>query len=126
MPNHVRNEIEINGSLIDIMAVRDFMNGEDNPFDFNKIAPIPEELEGTRNPTRIISQVEYDKQEAEIRKFHVKVVKCDELTEEEFDMKTYGLNRGITQDMSDRFIEELGFNNWYDWYGSRFYFDAFR
>lgn len=77
---------------------------EDQFIDFNTFAPIPKELEGTQSPTKIISQEEYDKQEARIVN--------GEITELE---KQFGLSRGITKEMSEKFREEFGADNWYDW-----------
>jgi hypothetical protein len=77
---------------------------EDQYIDFNKIAPIPKELEGTRSPTLIISQEEYDKQEERIAK--------GDLTEGE---KNFGVSRGITKEMHDDFIERFGYADWYGW-----------
>ena len=41
-------------------------DGSPRPIDFNKIANLPKELKNTTSPSRIISQEEYDTQEARI------------------------------------------------------------
>lgn len=110
MPNWVTNNVRINADETLLAKIREevkgtpYSNGEDREFDFNTIAPIPTELVGTTSPTRIISQEEYDKQEERIAK--------GDLTEGE---KSWGVSRGITQEMHDDFIKRFGFADWYGW-----------
>lgn len=115
MPNHVTNEITINGTPEQIKAVRDFMRSEENPFDFSKLSAMPKGLEGTQSPCRIISQAEYDTQERAIALLNKKVANGQPLTQEEESKVKWGFSRGITQEMSDELMEKYGFNNWYDW-----------
>ena len=72
--------------------------------DFNKVAPIPKELENTQSPTRIISQKEYDEQEKRIVEGN--------LTDNE---KNWGLSRGLTQELVDEYRKRFGASDWYDW-----------
>ena len=107
MPNHVANILTIEG---DEQAVQKCLaeikgQGEDQYIDFNTFAPMPKELENTQSPVKIISQGEYDAQEARIA--------AGDLTEME---KNFGFSRGITKEMSNRFKEEFGADNWYDWH----------
>lgn len=110
MPNWVTNNVRINADETLLAKIREevkgtpYSNGEDRDFDFNTIAPIPTELVGTTSPTRIISQEDYDKQEERIAK--------GDLTEGE---KSFGVSRGITQEMHDDFVERFGFADWYGW-----------
>lgn len=110
MPNWVTNNVRINADETLLAKIREevkgtpYSNGEDREFDFNTIAPIPTELVGTTSPTKIISQEDYDKQEERIAK--------GDLTEGE---KTFGVSRGITQEMHDDFVERFGFADWYGW-----------
>lgn len=110
MPNWVTNNVRINADETLLAKIREevkgtpYSNGEDRDFDFNTIAPIPTELVGTTSPCRIISQEDYDKQEERIAK--------GDLTEGE---KTFGVSRGITQEMHDDFVERFGFADWYGW-----------
>lgn len=106
MPNWVRNNVTFSGNEEVIERMMNEIKGEreDQHIDFNKIAPIPKELEGTRSPTLIISQEEYDKQEERIAK--------NELTEGE---QIFGISRGITQEMADDFKQRFGFTDWYGW-----------
>ena len=107
MPNHVANILTIEGEE---QAVQKCLSeikgqGEDQYIDFNTFAPMPTELEKTQSPVKIISQEEYDAQEARIA--------AGDLTEME---KNFGYSRGITKEMSNRFKEEFGADNWYDWH----------
>lgn len=106
MPNWVRNIVKFSGNeeVIERMMNEIKGEGEDQYIDFNKIAPIPTELEGTQAPTRIISQEEYDQQEERIAK--------GELTEGE---ERFGVSRGITKEMEEDFIKRFGHANWYGW-----------
>lgn len=106
MPNHITNILTIEGDEEQIKKCLVEIKGkeEDQFIDFNTFIPIPKELDGTSSPTQIISQKEYDEQEARIAK--------GELTEIE---KQWGVTRGITKEMSKKYIEEFGADNWYNW-----------
>lgn len=106
MPNHITNRLTIIGTEEQVKQVREAIKGEreDQFIDFNKIAPIPKELEGTQSPLRIISQKEYDEQERRIRE--------NDLTDNE---KNWGLSRGLTQKLADEYREKFGHADWYGW-----------
>ena len=110
MPNWVSNNVNIFADETLLAKIREevkgtpYSNGEDRDFDFNQIAPIPTELEGTTSPSRIISQEDFDKQEERIAK--------GELTEGE---KSFGVSRGITLEMHDNFVKRFGYADWYGW-----------
>lgn len=104
MPNHITNRITIIGTPEQVAQVREAIKGKDRFIDFNKIAPIPKELEGTVSPMRIISQEEYDEQEERIAK--------DELTENE---KNWGISRGLTLELADEYKNKFGHCDWYGW-----------
>ena len=109
MPNHVVNILTISGSEELVAKIKSEISSIDDEgskrhIDFHLVAPLPEELKGTTSPARIISQKEYDKQEARIA--------ADDLEDHE---KRFGVSRGITQEMSDRFKMKYGYDNWYDW-----------
>jgi len=109
MPNHVTNKLTIIGTPEEVSLVLEKIKGDEQDMfiDFNKISPMPKELEGTCFPSRIVSQEEFDEQQRRIDN--------DELTDNE---RNYGLQRRITQDVSDKLIEEFGADNWYDWRNS--------
>lgn len=109
MPNHVVNILTIGGSDELVARIKSeisgtFDDGSVMLIDFDNIAPLPEDLKGTTSPPNIISQEEYDKQEARIA--------AGDLEEHE---KSFGIYRGITQKMHDEFIEKYGYADWYRW-----------
>ena len=67
-------------------------------FDFQSIYPMPDGLEGTSSPTRIM-------EEAEVL----------EWLKEHPTHQEMGLGRPITQEEHDTLMSEYGVNNWYDW-----------
>jgi len=106
MPNHITNILTIEGKQKRVANCLAKIKGEreDQFIDFNTFARIPKQLEGTQSPVKIISKKEYRQQQARIRK--------GEITEIE---KQWGLSRGITKEMSKKYIEKFGFDNWYNW-----------
>lgn len=115
MPNHVMTDIELIGSEKDILALREFVKSESNPFDFNKVAQIPTELIDTVSPMTIISQKEYDKQERELKVLKEKIAKGLELTKDEQNKVNWGIGRKLTAELSAEYILKFGADNWYDW-----------
>lgn len=108
MPNHTANNFTITGTKADVLCFVAQAMGTDSALDFNKILPIPDELRGTRSPTRIISQEEIDTMWADWNK------RKDEGNLNSFEKeRPFGL--GITQAKHDEFILKYGYDNWYDW-----------
>lgn len=106
MPNHVTNLIKLKGPKSDIEALKAAVRSEDSPFDFNKIHPMPKELEDTRSPAKIISEEEYLEQEARRAK--------GELTKMEEAMG--GISRGLTEELFEEYKEKFGAADWYNWH----------
>jgi hypothetical protein len=104
MPNWITNNVELRGNKRQVEAILEFVKSDEREFDFNKIAPIPKELENTQAPTKIISQKEYDEQEERLAR--------GELTESE---KSWGISRGLTLELSMEYKKRFGDDNWYDW-----------
>lgn len=106
MPNHITNRLTIVGTEEQVKQVREAIKGEreEQFIDFNKVAPIPKELEGTVSPMSIISQEEYDEQERKIAD--------NDLTENE---KQWGLSRKLTKELSEEYQAKFGADNWYTW-----------
>jgi hypothetical protein len=110
MPNHIINILTIEGPEDLVAKIKSEISGfteeegVEMPIDFYKFFPLPKDLEGTTSPTRIISQEEYDAQEARIS--------SGQLDPHEI---SFGVSRGITQKMSNEFILMYGSDNWYDW-----------
>ena len=102
MPNWCQNQIDITGSKEDI---KKFIELVTDKFDFNRIIPMPEELEDFTSPVKIVSDKEFIKQEKEYKEW---------LNTPE-DKRSPFFSRGMTQEMSNRFKREYGADNWYNW-----------
>jgi hypothetical protein len=87
MPNWITNILTINADEKMVQKILSEIKSEESQFDFNLIVPQPDELEGTKSPTRIISDEEYAEDSS----------------------------KGITKEMSDELISKYGYDNWYDW-----------
>ena len=97
MPNWCQNEVTVQAEdRGKAEAFVGFVRDGDNYFSFDRVIPMPKELKGTRSPRRIVSQEEYDTWIDEDKKLDVG-------------------SKPITQEMSDRFNKEYGYDNWYDW-----------
>lgn len=103
MPNWCSNLVTITGSEEDIAALKDLIG---DTFDFNAIVAKPEEIKNYSSPVDIVSEKEYALQEVKYKEWLKR-------PEKERDLPFF--SRNITQEMSDRWIEEYGFNNWYGW-----------
>ena len=63
MPNWCENTVEIWGDEEDMKEVYDFFGGQDKiqeNFSFEMISPMPQELQGTRSPQKIVPQHKLD------------------------------------------------------------------
>ena len=108
MPNHTANNFTITGPKDDVLRFVAQSKGNDSELDFNKLLPIPDDLRGTRSPTRIISQEEIDTMWADWNK------RKAEGTLSEFE-KERPMGLGITQAQSSELVAKYGYDNWYDW-----------
>jgi hypothetical protein len=98
MPNWCENTVTVVAETKENAEVFvNFVRNGENCFSFDRIIPMPEELRGTKAPATIVTQEEYD---------NFKPSKDEEL---------FGIGKPITQEMSDKFRREYGFDNWYDW-----------
>jgi len=102
MPNHVTNEVTFLGSKSRIKELREKCKGDKSPFSFQAFCPMPNELQGTSSPAKIVT-------EKELQEWKDKVAK-GELSELE---KEY---RPITKSEQKELISKYGFDNWYDWH----------
>ena len=122
MPNWCENTLEIYGEEDKMKEFYDFFGGQDKFLDnfcFNNILPLPQELDGTRSPSNIVSKEDYDRYTQLEKKHNIKdsqdvhrLVEDGTLTKEEQDLLW---KEGITQEMSDMRKSEYGYDNWYDW-----------
>jgi len=99
MPNHITNYVTFGGSDAKIAELLSKVKTKDSDFDFKTFAPMPDGLMGSRSPSNIVSQQEYDKW----------------VMNEKKDEDIFGSNRCITQQMSDDMKKKYGADNWYDW-----------
>ena len=104
MPNWCENVVTVHadteGELQRFVAyVRDYNEDpkKDYPFSFNKILPLPSELQGIGSPTQICTPDEYH----------------EWIKEHQPTYENGG--RPITKVMSERFKKQYGVDNWYDW-----------
>jgi hypothetical protein len=95
MPNWCSNTVIVDGEKREIARFEQYVMGDTEPFSFQSILPMPEELQGTVSPTRIVTQEEYDNYEPPSHGFDV--------------------GKPITKEMSDRFKEQYDADNWCDW-----------
>lgn len=99
MPNHVIHEIEINSPNIEkLKEIGRYIKSKESKFDFNKIIPLPQELEGTASPATIIKDKDFPK---ELRKYKKR-------------KNNFG-GRPISESESKELIQKYGYDNWYDW-----------
>ena len=98
MPNWCQNEVTVYADTKGILdQFRKFVKGDNEEFSFQSILPVPSELTGTCSPTRICTDDEYHEWIRE-------------------HQPTYDFNnRPITKQMSERFKNKYGADNWYDW-----------
>lgn len=100
MPNHVQNILVISGHKNHVEPMLKHLEDGDKKFSFNKIVPMPEELKGSRSPTLVVTQAEYNK-------FHYG---------KNFQGEQHFLPGGpITKKMQKDWNERFGADNWYDW-----------
>ena len=102
MPNHVTNEVKFLGSVERIKELREKCKGEASPFSFQSFCPMPDELQGTTSPVKIVTAEELEEWKR----------KRDngELSEWEKD------SRPITEQEQWELKGKYGADNWYDWH----------
>lgn len=103
MPNHITNIILPN-SGIDFNKYFSKDGKNLDSFDFNKIIPFPEELEGISSPVTYLDSEDEMKEQIEKYKKY--------LTDES---KGFSPQVGITKKYSEILKQKYGFDNWYDW-----------
>ena len=130
MPNHIDNNVLIIADDKLVKQIRDEIRGDEIDsntgviacIDFDKIVPMPKELENTTSPTKIVTQSEYDdymdetaELERQVESF--KDTPNEELTDDERKLRNQLCFRSnpITQEMSDDYKQRFGADNWYDW-----------
>jgi len=130
MPNHIDNNVLIIANDELVKQIRDEIRGDEIDsntgervcIDFDKIVPMPKELEDTRSPSQIVTKEEYDKQEARFIELKALCKAINEKDEEEHTdedkkilQEMYFFSRSLTQELSDEYKAKFGYDNWYDW-----------
>jgi len=101
MPNWVSTDMVVTGPAEDIARFKELAKSGEDVLSFDNLVPMPKELRGTSSPASIVSQEEY---EAYLKRRGGTLEGAEAV-----------IGGPITKEMSDRFIEEYGANNWYDW-----------
>ena len=102
MPNHVTNQVTFLGSTTRIKELREKCKGDKTPFSFQAFYPMPQELQGTSSPAKIVTK-------QELKEWKDKLA-SGELKEWEKDY------RPITSGEQFDLISKYGCDNWYDWH----------
>ena len=97
MPNHIYSELEVSGSKHELEALLSKVSG-DSGYDFNKVYPVPAELQGIKYPVSIVSEEEYAKAASALP-----------------DPSGFNPGLPLTAKMADNYTLMFGANNWYDW-----------
>lgn len=116
MPNWVRTSINVVGTSDEIKNVIDFVKGNESDFDFNKIIPMPDELQITDGSNGVTGE-EYIRAIA---------VPENERTDEDKDIielfkkfeEKYPDAAKMALELGQKYIDNLqkyGFRTWYDW-----------
>lgn len=108
MPNHVTNTIRFNGSKEDVERIMAFVKSDESEFDFNKIIPMPEELNvesGSRGEDGLEAYREYLRTGVQPKEITNKYGYKRTIEDETFELgKRYYDN-----------IKKYGCTTWYDW-----------
>lgn len=107
MPNWVLNKVQFNGNEEDVKKLREFVKSEETVFDFDKIVPMPEELNITSGSEETIAIA------------CAKARRNGETTSSEFE-KSWAKGRTFDEwaDLGEKYLsnlEKYGATTWYDW-----------
>ena len=108
MPNWVFNKVHFYGNPEKIKEMRNFMETENNPFDFNKLIPMPEELNMTCGSDETIA------------------IECatarrrGQSTCDEYEKFIYNQRKTFDEwaDIGEKYLsnkEKYGYTTWYGW-----------
>jgi hypothetical protein len=105
MANNVTTILSVEGSVDEVNNFIDFVRGDQFDIDFNKVLPLPKELEATTEPVIIMTQEQIDEQWSEWR----------QANNNDLATKHGPLNLGMTQEQSDNLKKLYRYDNWLDW-----------
>lgn len=103
MPNHIATNFRVTGPTAEVKRFIKDAIGQYSVLSLNNLLPMPSELCMTTSPTRIMTQMEIDKQWADW-KAETNPIEKD---------RPWAL--GITKETSDSYKVKYGVDNWYDW-----------
>ena len=116
MPNWVYNEVSLNGEPKDIKKLLDFVKG-DTDFDFNKIIPMPEELNIKNSSITDLSVIiENYKQKGESEDYLRRYKNQNESIEETIDRLKE--EKRYDEDLGKKGYDnykKYGYSTWYTW-----------
>lgn len=119
MPNWTTNYTTFIGTKETINIIHSYFDTEEDIFDFDKVAPMPELLRATASPVNIINDEEFEDEHGVlpetkegVEKFLLAYKKQEEQTKKHFFL---GLP-DMTNTMSTILLDNYGANNWYDWH----------
>jgi len=99
MPNWIQNTLTIEGPNKDLCECIDLVKGDESPFDFNKIIPMPEEIRHTVSPD---SSALFYKD------------KMYRYSDDDDVIKEFEVNNN-TEEKIEKLINKYGSSNWYEW-----------
>ena len=102
MPNWCDNTLAVTGTKWELDRFEEYVESDSECFAFESILPMPDDLHKTTSPAHIVSAEEYDS---------IDPKEWAEMCNPENPFKS----KPITQEVSDRYKELYGANNWYDW-----------
>ena len=102
MPNWCDNALAVTGTKWELDRFEEYVESDSQCFAFESILPMPDDLHKTTSPAHIVSAEEYDS---------IDPKEWAEMCNPENPFKS----KPITQEVSDRYKELYGANNWYDW-----------
>lgn len=109
MPNYVANKVSIKGPIKTINKIRNYVSSDESCFDFNKIIPMPEELEMESGSNESVS-IEC----AIARGEGKRTASC--LADKQWARSRHTFDEWA--DIGDRYLknkEQYGFTTWYEW-----------
>ena len=98
MPNWCANRVTVwSDDVAKLQEFKDLVRSKEEPFSFNSISPMPEELRTVASPTQIVSPEEVDEHKRKNQN------------------TPFYSGSPITQETYNKLMKEYGCSNWYDW-----------
>lgn len=114
MPNHVATNLYVSGPVEDVNRfIAGTVKGES--VDLTVYLPLPQELQGTRSPTMIVSQAEYDENKAYVAQ-RLANTAPEDVEKLDWDYEFSKRSGCLTAALSKEYRAKFGADNWYDWH----------